>query len=139
LGSIHQRRLKLLQLGLGLQQSQCQLRSWKLNNNTPDGARTYAYCPDGEDVTEVDPDWSVDLEFYADWRPGGISDYLMQHDGEQVDFTIDHYPDIPEEHVTWTGKLLIKAPSVGGEVRTTEMTAVTLQIIGKPTFTREEN
>jgi hypothetical protein len=138
MSGIHQRRIKLLKVGMGVKQFECQLKSWKINNNTPDGDRIYTACPDGEDVTETDPDYSVDLTFFADWRSDGISDYLVKHDGEKAPFTIEQYPDIPAEHCTWSGTLVCKAPSVGGEVKETEMTEVTLQILGKPSFIREE-
>jgi hypothetical protein len=36
--------------------------------------------------------------------------------------------------VQWSGQVKLKAPNAGGEARTTEMTEVTLQIVGKPTY-----
>lgn len=134
--SIHHRRLKLLELSIDAVQFECQLRSWKVNNDTDDGDTVYTFCPDGEDREEVDDAYSLELAFFADWRSGGISDFLWDNDGEVVDFQLDHHPDIPGEHVRWTGQLHVKAPSVGGEARTTEVTEVTLQIIGRPTKTR---
>ncbi len=76
------------------------------------------------------------MTFYSDWRSGGISDYLQENDEVQVSFQLDHHPDIVGEHVRWTGDVKIKAPTVGGDVRTTETTAVTLQCVGKPEYER---
>jgi hypothetical protein len=138
--AIHKRKITLVEFSLGTDPSdiafECQLNAWTLNNNTEDGEKIYTLCPTGEDEEETDPDYSIDLTFFADWRSDGISDYLWAHDGETVDFVLNHHPDIPAEHVTWTGQVKIKAPSVGGEARTTEMTETTLNFIGKPEYTR---
>jgi hypothetical protein len=135
--TVHQRRLKLIEFAIGATQFECQVASWKLNNNSADGDKQYTFCPDGEFREETDPDYSLDLTFFADWRSGGISDFLTQNDGEDATFSLDHHPDVAAEHVTWTGTLRVKAPSVGGDARKTEQTQVTLMIIGQPVFTRE--
>lgn len=138
--AIHQRRLKVIELTLGDPpvSYECALTSWTLTNNTDDGDKIYTYCPDGEDQEEVEPDWALDLTFYADWRENGISDYLTANDGQNAAFVLDHHPDIPEEHVRWTGTVRIKAPNVGGDARTTEQTSQTLQIIGVPVYSRPD-
>lgn len=147
----HNRKLKYLMLGLGDSPDEfefaCQVETWTLNNNTEDGEKRYSFCynaadpdpNDGEFREDAEPDWSLSLTLYADWRSNGISRYLTQHDGETVVFRLDHHPDIPAEHVTWDGSLKIKAPSVGGEPRTTEMTEVELVIIGKPVDSYEDD
>jgi hypothetical protein len=134
--SIHQRKIKQIVFSLDAETFQCQVRSWQLNNNTEDGERLYTQCPDGETREETDPDWSLDITALSDWRENGFSDWLTQHDGETVDFVLDHHPDIPAEHVRWTGQVIIKAPSVGGEARATEQTEITLQCVGKPVYSR---
>jgi len=138
--AIHSRKIKLVEFSLGTDPSdiafECQLNTWQLNNNTEDGDKIYTLCPTGEDEEETDPDWSIDMTFFADWRSDGISDYLMVHDGETVTLSLNHHPDIPAEHVRWVGQVKIKAPSVGGEARTTEMTETTLNFIGKPEYSR---
>jgi hypothetical protein len=58
------------------------------------------------------------------------SDYLWSHRGETVTFQITHHPDIPAEAKVFSGQLLIKGPSVGGDVRTTEQSEVTFPIVG---------
>lgn len=136
--SIHNRKLKVIELQIGAVEYQCQLKTWTMANNTEDGEKLYSYCPDGEDREEAEPDYALELEFFADWRTNGISDWLTLHDQENAAFVLDHHPDIPAEHVRWSGTLRVKAPPVGGETRTTEMTSVTLQIIGKPVYSRPE-
>lgn len=140
--SIHKRKLKLIEFSLGTDPSdiafECQISAWNLNNNTEDGDKIYTLCPEGEDVEDVDPDYTLDLTAFADWRSDGFSDYLTAHDGETVTFTLHHHPDIPAEHVSWTGQVRIKAPSVGGEARENEVTEVTLVIIGKPVYARAD-
>lgn len=138
----HARRLKTLLLTLGNESldqisAECQLTSWNLANNSPEGEKLFTYCtdPDGQEYREEpDPDYALEVTFLADWRETGISTFLWRHNGELVDFLIDHHPDIAEEHVQWSGKLYLRAPNVGGEVRTTEQTTVTLAIEGEPDF-----
>ncbi len=140
--TIHKRKIKLIEFSLGTAPSdiafECQVQSWTMNNNTEDGDKIYSLCPEGEDSEETDPDYSLSVTAYADWRSDGFSDFLWKHDGETVDFTLHHHPDIPAEHVSWTGQLKIKAPNVGGEARETEMTEVELACIGKPDYARAD-
>jgi len=130
------RKIKTVQFSLGANAFECQVKNWTMNNNTPSGERFYAQCPDGEFIEDAEPDWSFDLEFYADWRLNGVSDYLTSNDNATVTFVLKHHADLAGEGVQWSGSCKIAAPSVGGEVRTTEMTSVTLPCIGKPLYAR---
>ncbi|MEV7263973.1 hypothetical protein AB0N38_10520 [Micromonospora aurantiaca] len=132
----HHRKVKIIQFAIDAVQFECQVQTWNMANNTDDGERYYTQCPEGEFREEPEPDYALELTFFADWRSDGISDFLTVHDGERVAFQLDHHPDIPAEHVRWSGFLTIKAPSAGGEARTTEMTESTLQVEGKPEYTR---
>jgi hypothetical protein len=132
----HNRKLKVVEFSIDGEQFECQLTDWKIVNNTEDGERMYTFCPDGEFREETDPDYALELKFFSDWRSDGVSDWLTLHDQETVGFVLDHHYDIPAEHVRWAGDVKIKAPSVGGEARTTELTETTLQCVGKPAYTR---
>lgn len=132
----HNRKLKIVTFTLAGVPFQCQLQSWKLNNNTPDGDRFYSYCADGEFVEDGEPDYTFDLKFVADWTLSGVSDYLWTNNLQTVAYILDHLPDIPGEHVRFSGTAKIKAPTVGGDVRTTELTECTLKCIGLPVYTR---
>lgn len=132
----HVRRLKTITLTIGETSFESQISSWTLENNTDDGEKFYTFSPDGEFIEEVEPDYALTLTFFSDWTEGGISDFLVLNDGQDADFVLDHHPDVPEEHVRWSGKVRIKAPNVGGEARTTETQEVTLQCIGKPVYER---
>lgn len=134
--TVHNRKVKIITFSLDGIQYECQVQTWNIANNTEDGERYYAQCPDGEFREDAEPDYALELTFFADYRSDGISDYLWANDLALVDFVLDHHPDIPAEHVRWTGQVKIKAPNTGGEARTTEMTEVTLQITGKPTYER---
>lgn len=124
------RKLKQLVLDIGGTEFQAQLQSWTLNDNTDDPDTFFVYEPGEEFVEEPDPAYSLDCTFYSDWRSGGISDYLWSHRGETVTFQITHHPDIPAEAKVFSGSLLIKGPSVGGDVRTTEQSSVTFPVVG---------
>lgn len=132
------RKLKVITFSLAGNAFECQLKDWKMNNNTPDGERFYTYCgpSGGEFYEEAEPAYALDLKFFSNWRLNGISDYLTVNDQQIVAFVLDHHPDIVGEYVRWSGTLKIKAPPVGGEARTTEMTEVTLPVVGKPAYTR---
>lgn len=129
----HNRRLKILNLNIDGNPFDCQLQSWTYDPGIDDGDVQYTYCsdPDGDNsfIEETDPEPTLELHFFSDWRSAGISDYLWQHNGETLDFTIDHHPDIPGEHVRLSGKVVIKPGPVGGDARDTEMTEVTLQCV----------
>lgn len=133
---VHTRRLKVINFTLSGVSFECQIRSWNLANNTEDGTKTFTYCPDSEFRTETDFNYMLTLTGYADWRSNGFSDFLWTHDRGTAAFVLDHMPDIVGEHVRWTGTCVLRAPSVGGDVRTIEETSVTLPVIGKPTFLR---
>lgn len=136
---VHHRRLKLLELEIGGTSYECQVSQWEVQNNTDDGERHFTFCPDGEFREDADDDYALSLTFFSDWRsPTGLNHFLTVNDKQVVNFTLDHHPDIPAEHVRWTGSVKIKAPNAGGEVRTEETTEVTFPIIGKPVYTRPE-
>ncbi|WP_435589805.1 hypothetical protein [Micromonospora aurantiaca (nom. illeg.)] len=132
----HSRKIKVIEFDIDGTQFECQVQTWNMANNTDDGERYYTQCPEGEFREEAEPDYALELTFFADWRSNGISDFLTAHDGEEVAFQLDHHPDIPGEHVQWSGFVKIKAPNAGGEARTTEMTEVTLPVKGKPEYAR---
>jgi hypothetical protein len=134
--AVHQHRLKIVTFTLAGVDYSCQLNSWTLNNNTVDGVKTFTYCPDSEFRTETDNDYSLTMKFYSDWRAGGISDYLWNNSRAIAAFVLDHHPDLVGEHIRWAGNCVIKAPTVGGDVRTTEETSQTLLILGLPIFSR---
>lgn len=130
------RKIKVVQFSIGGNAFECQVKNWKMNNNTPTGERYYPQCPDGEFIEDAEPDWSMELVFFSDWRLNGVSDYLTMNDNATVTFTLKHHYDIPGEGVQWSGFCKLSAPSVGGEERTTEMTEITIPCIGKPTYAR---
>ncbi len=133
----HNRKLKVLTLDIGGTEFQVQLKEWTLNNGTGDGETFYTFGGDDEAFIEpAEGEYTLELTFYADWRSGGISDYLWENNEEQVSFQLDHHPDVAAEHVRWTGDVSIKAPTVGGEARVTEETPVTLKVVGTPTYAR---
>lgn len=134
--AVHHRKLKLIQLALDSANFECQVQTWNMTNNTEDGDKQYAFCPDGEFRETGEPDYALELTLFADWRSAGISDFLFANDGQVASFVLDHHPDIPAEHVQWSGQLYLKAPSVGGEARQTETHELTLNIVGQPTYTR---
>lgn len=135
--SVHTQRLKIVTFTIAGVDFSCQLNSWTLLNNTVDGIKSFGYCGNTSEFrTETDNDWALQLKFWSDWRSGGISDYLINNTRAVAAFVLDHHPDIVGEHVRWNGNCVIKAPSVGGDVRTVEETSVNLLILGLPTFTR---
>jgi hypothetical protein len=136
--ALWQRSLKVIEFTLDSIAFDCQVQTWNVTNNTQRGEKIYSFCRDGTGETreETVPDYVLDLVFWSDWRSEGISDWLWDNDDETVAFQLDHHPYIVGEHVRWTGECIIIAPTVGGEVKTTEKTTVALPCIGKPVKTR---
>lgn len=132
----HNRKLKTLTFDLDGGEYQAQLNTFSIANGSDDGETFYTFDPDGEFVEDAEPSYTLSATFYSDWRAGGISTFCWEHDGETLPFTIDHHPDIPTERVRWSGHVKVKAPDVGGDVRTTEVTSIEWVIVGKPDFTR---
>lgn len=135
--TVHHRRLKLIELEINGESYECQVQTWEIENNTDDGERHFTFCTDGEFREDADDDYALALTFFSDWRsPNGLTHFMTVNDKQWVNFQLDHHPDIAAEHVRWTGEVRLRAPNAGGEVRTEEMTEVTLPIRGKPTYTR---
>lgn len=139
--SVHHRKIKTITLSITPESGtpvnvECQVRTWTLTPPQEDGERFYTQCPDGEFLEDANPVWTLELGFFSDWTAGGVSDFLMSNAGAVADFVLDHHPDVVEEHVTWTGKLKVKAPPVGGDARATEQQTVTFACIGEPQYAR---
>ena len=130
----HSLKLKVITFTLAGVSFECQVKTWKMVNNSGDGERMYTFCVDGEFVEDTEPDYSLELTFFSDWRSNGVSDFLVVNDLATVAFVLDHHPDVALEHVRWSGSCKVKAPDVGGDVRTTEITEAKMQCIGKPTY-----
>lgn len=133
----HYRRLKVITFTLDGSDYTCQVNNWQILNNTVDGDKTFTFCGDPSEFrTETDDNWSLQLKFYSDWRLNGVSDYLMSNTRKVATFQLDHHPDIVGEHIRWAGNCVLKAPTIGGDIRTLEETSVTLLILGFPQYTR---
>lgn len=135
--AVAHRKLMIAVFDLDGTEFQNQLSTISLNNETDDPEQFHTYGGDGESFAEAaDDSYTLDLTLYADWRSNGISDFLTAHDGETLPFTIDWHPNIVGEHIRRTGSVLVKAPNMGGDIRTTETTEVTMTVIGKPSYER---
>lgn len=135
--AVNHRKLMHSTLSLAGTQFESQLREFNLNNDTDDAEQFHTYGGEGESFAEpADDSYTLDLNFYADWSAGGVSDFLTANDGNTVTFVLDHHVDVVGQHVRRTGSVLIKAPTMGGEVRTTELTETSLTVIGKPSYER---
>lgn len=130
----HSRKLKIVTFTLAGVPFQCQLKNWIMKNGSGEGTRMYTFCADGDFIEDTEPVYNLDLKFFSDWTLNGISDYMWTNDLQVVAFQLDHLPDIVGEHVRWSGNCKIIAPDGGGDVRTTEESAISLPIIGKPTY-----
>lgn len=95
----------------------------------------YTFCVDGEFREEADPTYTLELEWLSDWRVGGINRYIVANDGQTVAFSLTSHSTITGTKVNWAGNLKLVAPNAGGEVRETEMSSQTFDIIGTPVVT----
>jgi hypothetical protein len=135
--AIYTKKLKYVSLSIDGNEFRAQCYHWKIIDNTEDGDKQYTYGPDGqnEDREDVDPDFSLELKFFSDWRtPTGISHWLWTNRGLIVDVEIGHNLGDTGADPSWTGTVEVKAPPVAGEVRTTEITEITLPFVGEPVY-----
>ena len=135
--AVNHRKLRIAVLTIGGIPFQEQCRIINLVNNTDDPEIFHTFGGDNSSFAEeAEPSWALELTAYADWRSDGISDFLTAHNGETLPFVADMHPNIVGEHTRRAGDVLIKAPSVGGEIRATEETETTLAVIGEPSYER---
>lgn len=136
--SIHRNQLKYVSLDIGGNEFRAAIQTWRLVDNTEDPEKIYSYGPDGqnEDTEEEVADWALELTFYSDWRtPVGLNHYLWTNAGQEVAYTIGHHLGTTGEDPEFSGTVKLKRTSVGGQVRTTELTELTLPIVGVPDYT----
>lgn len=132
----HHRKLRTILLELGGVDYTNQVRTARTVNNTGDPERLPVYAPAGEILEPAEPEWALELTLYSDWRSAGISDYLSANDSTTVTFVHQLHVGVTGETVQRAGDVVLKAPAMGGEARSQDMTEVTLQIVGEPTYTR---
>lgn len=115
----------------------CQITNVTVTNNTPDGDRVFTLCADGtgEFRQTVDPAWQVDLTWVSDWTTSGLNRYLATNDGATVQMVIHLDNSDASYGRTWTGNVVLKQPSDGGDARALEMSKATWNFIGAPALT----
>jgi hypothetical protein len=141
--TVHQRRLKIINLAIDSLSFDCQVQTWNIDPGIKTGDRDYTFCAAGEGqnsfIEETDPEPTLELKFFSDWRSDGISDFLQAHSMETVSFVLDHHPDVPDEHTRYSGQVQIQAAPIGGDARATEVQDVTLPIVGNYTYERVDS
>lgn len=115
-----------------------QVTTAQVINNTPDGDRVFTFAADGSGEFRETPDdaWQLALKWVSDWTTStGFNSYINAHDGQTLAITV-HYDngDSTGFGRTWSGNVVIKQPTDGGDVRTMESSEATWNFIGKPTF-----
>lgn len=132
------KRLKRITLTIGGIAVECQITSWTINPPQNNGDLVYTFCPGGEFREDSDPDdWTLDLSWVTDWTLGGLNRYLWANQGATAAFVLVAHPDVTGWAVSWSGSILIKAPSQGGDARATDMSEMTFTGVGAlpvPTF-----
>jgi len=135
--SIHAPTMKYVSLDIGGNEFRAQIKTWKLTDDTDDPDSIYTFGADGqnEDTEEPNPKWNLELEFYADWRaPTGLNHYLWSNPGQVAAYTIHHNLGTDGSDPVFSGEVKLKRTPVGGEVRTKELTELTLPVVGEPDY-----
>lgn len=109
------RRIKQITLVIGGVSYECQITSYEVQNNTPDGELVRTLCPDGAFVDLQDEDWALNIKGLHDWAVAGISRAMLAANQTSVAFTLVHLKDVPAEDVQIAGNLWVKASNIGGE------------------------
>jgi len=136
--SIHAPTLKYVSLDIGGNEFRAQITDWKLTDETDEGDSIFTYGPDGqnEDQEEGTDAWNLELKFFADYRtPTGLNHYLWTNAGQTAEYTIHHNLGTAGSDPVFSGEVKLKRPNVGGEVRTKELTELTLKVVGVPDYT----
>ena len=77
-----------------------------------------------------DSGWVLTLAGAQDWETvNSLSHYLIAHEGEEIDVTID----VPGG--TWAATVIGAAVTIGGVINTPAAFTAALQVQGKPEFT----
>ena len=136
--SIHAPTMKYVSLEIGGIEFRAQITDWKLVDETDEGDSIFTYGADGqnEDSEEPTDAWNLELKFYADYRsPSGLNHYLWTNAPGTATYTIHHNLGTDGSDPVFSGEVKLKRPSVGGEVRTKELTELTLKVVGVPDYT----
>ena len=109
----------------------CQLRSVTL---TPDVnvTRIKTLCPTGQYSASDDPEWSLDLGYLygvSDTADEALADFLLEHGGEQMEFTFRPVA----AGAGYTGTVTIIPGPIGGEQGSFSEQSVSLPVQGQPT------
>lgn len=117
----------------------CQLTSVALTNATPKGAKVYTFCAAGGNnglfIEDVDSDYTLDIEFRADWTAtNSFANYLEVNDLATVGFSLVLDPGATGRIRTYAGTLIAQAATDGGAARAAQSMKVSLQIVGKPSL-----
>ncbi|MDG4860139.1 hypothetical protein P8605_18615 [Streptomyces sp. T-3] len=110
----------------------CQATDVRLSPDFQDtGDAVEVLCGD-EEAASTATTWVLKMTAIQDFdNADGLVNYAMDHDGESVDF--QWTPN--ETSATWSGKCVIKAVEIGGEVAKRVTTDAEWPVIGKPTRT----
>lgn len=111
----------------------CQLRSVTL---TPDTniERIKTLCPTGQYASVSDPEWSLELGYLygkEDTDPAkALSRFLLDHAGEQMDFTFR--PWAGDDAEGYEGTVTVVPGPIGGEEGSFSEQSVSLPVEGQP-------
>ncbi len=136
--SIHHNTLKYVSLEIGGNEFRAQISTWRLVDNTDEPEKIYSFGADGENEDSEDPEDArgLELKFFSDWRtPTGLNHYMWTNAGQTVNYTIIHNLGSAGESPEFAGQVKLKRTPVGGDVRTTEVTELTLPVVGVPDYT----
>lgn len=135
--SIHAPTMKYVSLEIGGNEFRAQITDWRLVDDSEDGDKIFTYGEDGEneDQEEGTDAWNLELKFYADYRtPTGLNHYLWTNAPGVANYTIHHNLGVDGSDPVYSGQVKLKRPNVGGEVRTKELTELTLPTVGVPDY-----
>lgn len=103
-----------------------QLSSCTLTPNT--ATATWAGFNGATAKNTAAADWQADLTFGQDWGVNGLSRYLYENEGEQVEVVFEPKDGGP----SFTATVTLTPGSVGGAVNAYAESTVSLPIDGKP-------
>jgi hypothetical protein len=135
----HIRRLKILTLTLGSTEISGQVNSWNFDPGFKLGDQVWTFSTAGEGhnmaYEETDPQATLQIKFFDDWRNGGISDFLYSTTPNTVvTFALEHHQDITAEHISLAGSLVVLPHVIGGDARANEQGDQTFGVLAGFTY-----
>jgi hypothetical protein len=136
----HQRRITTISLSVDGTDFSTQIQTFNFDPGVKVGTQQFTLSSAGEGhnafYEDTDPEATLEIKGYEDWRSDGLSDFIYSNVNAVVDFVLEQNPDVSAEHTLISGSLKIIPHVTGGDARTTAMLDATFPVFPGYSYTR---